>query len=223
MKVSGFLARLRGPVAFWALAGVALLASHDAIFMAQVGPGEQLTRTLREAGHDYWELASLLLAAVGIGVGLATLLRLRSLRRRADDLAGEQFDGFRTRRFTRALGLWAKLFAVVAGGFILQENLEHLTVHGHAPGLGALVGPEYPLAVPVIGLVTALAASSAESLRRTEQQLLDAIEAVLRSAFEHAPRRLTRPPPRFPARRMSPMAHAIAGRAPPSMLHLPGT
>ena len=219
MKVGRLLACLRGPIAFWALAGVALLASHDAIFLAQVGPGERLTQTLREAGHDYWGLASLLLASAGIILGLATLVRLRSLRRRADHLAGEQFDAVGHGRLKLALVMWAKLFALVACGFILQENAEHLLIHGHAPGLGALVGPEYPLAVPVIGLVTALAASLAAALRRTEQHLIAIIEAALH-LFGRPPRRITRPPFRLRAQRISPMAHAIAGRAPPSMLQL---
>jgi hypothetical protein len=37
--------QFRGPVAFWALAGIALLVSHDAIFFVQYGPGEALTRS----------------------------------------------------------------------------------------------------------------------------------------------------------------------------------
>ena len=40
----------RRSLAHVALAGVALLVSHDAVFLAQVGPGEALTRILRSAG-----------------------------------------------------------------------------------------------------------------------------------------------------------------------------
>lgn len=59
---------------------MALFLSHDAVFLAQVGPGEQLTRALREAGHDYWGWASLALALIGIAVG-ASALQLARLRR----------------------------------------------------------------------------------------------------------------------------------------------
>ena len=111
--------------------------------------------------------------------------------------------------------MWARLFAVVAFGFVLQENFEHLVVHGHSPGLGALVGPEYPLAVPVIGLISAIAASIAAALRGAEQGLLAAIQAALRHPFGQAPRRLMCPALRIAATRMSPLAHATAGRAPP--------
>ena len=213
MRISRVSAFVRGRFAFWALAGVALLASHDAIYLAQVGPGEPLARAMRHAGHDYWAAVSLLLAAVGIAAAITTLLRLRSLRRRAADLAHSAPD--KNGGQARMLSMWAKLFAVVAFGFVLQENVEHLVVHGHAPGLGALVGPEYPLAVPVIGLITAIAASIAAALRGAEQELLAAIQAGLRRPFGQAPRRLMRPSLRIAATRMSPLARATAGRAPP--------
>lgn len=214
------MAHIRGPLAFWALAGVALLVSHDAIFLAQMGPGEELTRALRQAGHDYWGLASLVLAALGIAAAIATVIRLLSLRRHVAELAGARGGRNRDGRFGRSLALWSRLFALVAIGFCLQENVEHLVVHGHVPGLGALVGPEYPLALPVIGVITAIAASIAAGLRGAEQDLLAAIAAALQS-FGHAPRRIARPLACLLPRRMSPMAHAIAGRAPPSPLHLP--
>ena len=214
MRISRVSAFVRGRFAFWALAGVAFLASHDAIYLAQVGPGEQLARAVRQAGHDYWAAVSLLLAAVGIAAAISTLLRLRSLRRRATGLAGSGSDRTGGSR-ARLLSMWAKLFAVVAFGFVLQENVEHLVVHGHAPGLGALVGPEYPLAVPVIGLISAIAASIAAALRGAEQELLAAIQAGLRRPLGQAPRRLMRPSLRIAATRMSPLARATAGRAPP--------
>ena len=57
------------------------------------------------------------------------------------------------------MGLWAPLFGLVAVAFAIQENVEHLAGHGHLIGLGALGGPEYPLALPVIALVTLVAAA----------------------------------------------------------------
>lgn len=68
MRLRALPTALRGPICFWALAGLALLLSHDAVFAAQMGPGEALTRTLRTAGHDYWGVASVALATIGVAV-----------------------------------------------------------------------------------------------------------------------------------------------------------
>ncbi|MEA2652468.1 MAG: hypothetical protein QOI85_2189, partial [Chloroflexota bacterium] len=109
--------------------------------------------------------------------------------------------------------IWLRLFAVVALGFVLQENVEHIISHGHAIGLGALLGPEYPLAIPVIGLVTALAALVATTVRRTEGALL----AIISAAQQRPARACSLPGPRgqLVLPRRSPLASAIAGRAPP--------
>ena len=86
MRIGRPLARIRGPFASWAAAGIALLVSHDAIFLVQIGPGQALVRSLREAGHEYWGLGSLLLGLVGLAFLAAVLLRLRGLRRQAHSL-----------------------------------------------------------------------------------------------------------------------------------------
>jgi len=53
MSMTAAPSRVREPIAFWALAGIALLVSHDAIFLAQIGPGEALAQVRRTAGHEY--------------------------------------------------------------------------------------------------------------------------------------------------------------------------
>lgn len=217
MGIARQLARVRGPVAFWGLAGVALFVSHDAVFLAQLGPGEVLARTLRQAGHDYWGLVSLILAVVGLAVLVGTLVRLRSLRRAADALSAAAIP--RTRPYVRRwLTAWARLLAVVAIGFVVQENIEHLIGHSHAPGLGALIGPEYPLALPVIALISGLAALVAAALSHAELALLAVIADAMRRFGARAPRRTLRPPLRLAAALPSPLARACAGRGPPWML-----
>ena len=218
MGMTRLLGRIRGPVAFWALAGVALLLSHDAVFLAQVGPGEGLARTLREAGHDYWGLASTALAIIGLATLTATLIRLRVLRRRAEALGATPIAASRTSYGARWLRVWARLLAVVAIGFLVQENVEHLIGHGHAPGLGALIGPEYPLALPVIGLITGFAGLVAAALGQAERTLLAVIADAIRRLFARAPRTTARPPLRLVAVLASPLAAAWAGRAPPRLL-----
>ncbi len=83
MGVIDRILRIPPRVAFWVLAGLALVIGHDAIFLVQMGPGEALTRALRDAGHGYWGAASAVVALVGVMAGLATLLRVILLRRRA--------------------------------------------------------------------------------------------------------------------------------------------
>ena len=217
MSIALLLARIRGPIALWTLAGVSLLASHDAIFLAQVGPGKALTNALREAGHDYWGTASLVLAAVGIAMFVTTLMRLRSLRHQAAASGPIPIAGSRVyiRHWLRA---WTRLLPVVAIGFLVQENIEHVIAHGHAPGLGALLGPEYPLAMPVMTLITGLAALVAAALRQTERSLLAVIADAMRHVISRAPRRTPRPPLRLAAVPRSPLSCAWAGRGPPPSL-----
>jgi hypothetical protein len=208
---------LRNRLAFWALAGLALFVAHDAIFLAQLGPGRQLVGVLRTAGHGYWTVASLALVAVALLAAIATTVRLRRLQRRATALAAAPR---RPRAYVRRLaGAWWRLALVVAVGFAIQENLEHVLTHGHAPGLGVLAGPEYPLALPIIGLVTGAAAAVAALVSRTQQALVEAIEAALRSAPRRAPRALPHPPVRLVAISGSILATRGAGRAPPALVH----
>lgn len=217
MRIGRPLARIRGPFAFWTAAGVALLVSHDAIFLVQIGPGQALVLTLREAGHEYWGLASLLLGLIGLAVLAATLLRLRGLRRQADSLGAAPLTPSRP-YLARWLAAWARLLVVVATGFLVQENIEHLIGHSHAPGLGALIGPEYPLALPVIALVSGLAALVAAALSHAELALLAVIADAIRQRLRRAPRRTFRPPLRLAAVLLAPLARAWAGRAPPGLL-----
>ena len=217
MRIARQLARIRGPVAFWGLAGVALLVSHDAVFLAQIGPGEGLARSLREAGHDYWGLASVVLALIGLATLAGTLSRLGGLRRTAAQLGAQRIS--RTRLYaTRWAAAWLRLLAVVAIGFGIQENVEHLLSHGHAPGLGALVGPEFPLAMPVIAFITGLAALVAAALGQAEHALLAVIADALRRFTTRAPRSTPRPPQGQAAVLLPPLARAWAGRAPPLTL-----
>src|SRR5687767_8946516 len=168
----------RNRLAFWALAGLVLFVAHDAIYLAQIGPGEALAATLRTAGHGYWGLASLVLTAVALVAAASIWLRMRRLRLRASGLGAARYSsGPLARRFVVA---WLRLSAVVAIGFVIQENVEHAIIHGHAPGVGALLGPEYPLALPVIGLIGAIAAAVAALVTRTQEALVLAIEAALR-------------------------------------------
>jgi hypothetical protein len=204
---------VRNRLAFWALAGLALFVAHDAVFLAQTGPGQALVAELRTAGHGYWTLASLLLIALSFIAGVSTWLRMRHLRQRASLLgAAPSRDRSCARRFVSA---WWRLAALVAIAFTVQENAEHLIAHGHAPIADVLVGPEYPLALPVIGLVTALAAALFALVARAQEALVAAIQAAMQRPIR-APRVGSRPPQRRSSRVGSILARRGAGRAPPA-------
>jgi hypothetical protein len=205
--------RVRGTLAFWALAGVALLVSHDAVFLVQVGPGEGLARALRTAGHDYWGAASLRIAGVGLVAALAIVARLSALRRTAHSLGAVPSPNRGYLR--RAARSWVALLLIVATGFVIQESAEHLVLHGHPIGLGALVGPEYPLALPVIAAITALAGLVAAAVAGVERSLLAGIADAL-SRLPRAPLGAPMRPPLATAHRSSVLSRPGASRAPPA-------
>ena len=215
MRFMGFTTRIAASIspriAFWALAAVVLLASHDAIFMAQLGPGESLTRALRGAGHGYWAATSMLIAVVGAIVVVHWMLRIVRLARRA---RGVPRAGHGAHRI-RFAATWSRLFVVVAIGFLVQENVEHALAHGHIPALGALVGPEYPLAMPVLAAFTAIAALIVASLGAVERDLITIIAAALRRSRLRAPRALPRPGRPVAPHRAPDISDNVAGRAPP--------
>lgn len=217
MKPTRSVRRLPPRLAFWALAGIALLASHDLIWLAQTGPGEALTTTLRRGGHSYWGAASSILTFAGLAAATWAVIRILQLGRSSGSADVPMRTGVRP-YVRRAGGAWLRLFAVVATGFVLQENLEHAVTHGHGLWAGALLGPEYPLALPVVATITLMAALVAAAFVTAERILL----ARLASGGPRlrAPRCVQRP-----ARRLGLSgavdAHTHAGRGPPTLLVSP--
>lgn len=205
--------RVRPRLAFWVAAGLSLLVSHDAVFLLQSGPAEGIVRIVRGPGHAWWSVASLLLLAIGAVAGAAAVGHLARLRRQARSIGAAAY-GVRPRglRFSFVL-----LLAAVLAAFLIQENVEHYLAHGHVIGLGALVGPEYPLAVPVIAAVSTLAALVASLVAGTEEALERAIASAL--ARRRSPRRISGiHPERAQGRRGQVMAGAGASRAPPILV-----
>ena len=211
MRIRAALVSHRRAIAFWAVAALTLLATHDLVFLIQLGPGEELARLLRSAGHGYWGLASTIIGLAGIGVGLAAALRLRALRRRAAGLPATPIGSQGVRDI---LPIWGRLLAVVAIGFVVQENVEHFIAHGHVMGLAALAGPEYPLATPVIGLISLAAAIVVGLFVHHERALLASIEAALHVSLGPV-RALVRAPGQLRVHPATGLAQPGAGRAPP--------
>lgn len=206
-------------LAFWALAAVSLLVSHDAIWLVQLGAGEDLAAALRSGGHGYWGVASVALGVSGLAGVTAVGRHLWHLRRAANRVASTTALRPRGASYlSRVSRAWAWLLVLVLIGFVLQENVEHTLTHGQAPGFGALLGPEHPLAIPVIAAITLIGALLASVVLVIEEALL----AIIRGDDQRRrpPRRLLRPEPGLRRSAMSrPRAHT--GRAPPGLL-VPG-
>jgi hypothetical protein len=206
---------MRKRATFWALAAVAWFVSHDAVFFAQLGPGAGLSRSLREAGHDYWAVAAGALLAIGALAAVLTTARIRRLETHARAVGARPTTSSPMPYLLRTARAWLALFTVVTLAFAVQENLEHLRTHAHLIGSGAVMGPEYPLALPVIALITLAAALLAAAVAGVERALVEAIAAARSNDGTRAPRQLYRAPARVAARTATPMAGASAGRAPP--------
>lgn len=215
MKPMPRLPSIPARLVFWGLAAASLVVSHDAVWTLQVGPGKALADAMRHAGHDYWGPASVGIAAAVALVAFVTLRRLVRLARRADELNASRPSVARPPLLRRAATNWLRLAVVVAIGFVVQENLEHALSHGHVPWIGALVGPEYPLALPVIAAITLVAAVVATVATTAERVLLARIEAA--SLGLRAPRRLRRHGSGVVVRVGAALSRANAGRAPPSL------
>lgn len=203
-------------VGFWLAAAAALLVAHDAVLVVQTGPGRAAAAALRSGGHAYWPIASWLIVAASAacaawwGWRLATLSRLG---RAARERGGEPADG--RRWAARAVRVWPRLFVVVAVAFLVQENVEHAVAHGHVIGLGALLGQEYPLALPVLTAISGLAACLAALVREREAELIGRIGATrpVRNRGNADARPFRSDPSR--SRPRGPLAQRGAGRAPP--------
>ena len=203
-------------IVFWALAAVTLLVSHDAVWLVQMGPGERLASAMRASQHGYWAIASVVILVVAVLAATATVARAVRLARRARRLAAP-VPAVRARSVLgRAVVGWVRLLAVVGIGFAIQENVEHWLSHGHLLGFGAITGPEYPLAIPVLSAVTAVAALLGALVRSVEAELVAGIAAALSRL--RPPRIARRAPDPIHLRRRPAMAGSDAGRAPPVLL-----
>jgi hypothetical protein len=171
---------------FWALALLALVVAHDAVYLATFG--SEYSDAMAATGHGYWVTYVLLALVLGgiplllTGLGLLALRR-RIARTRAglpgpaprDPAAGPSYLG-------ELAGLLPRLATVLVAGFLLQENLESLAAGHGLPGLHALAGP---LTMPVLVLVAALVAAAGALLRWRERVLVARLAAARAAAARH--------------------------------------
>lgn len=168
-------ARVLGAIRFLLLAVGCLAVAHDAVFAAEYGLGGGFVRAMSEGGHDgYWPVFTVVATSALTLLGLWSAVRIGRLvvssgpsRPSVGSAEAVRSHAHRSAPAyrTELRRLWLALFALTTTAFAVQENVEHLAGHHHLIGLGALVGPEYPLALPVIGLVTFAAAAIGAAVR----------------------------------------------------------
>jgi hypothetical protein len=177
------MARIRLAV----LAVVGLFVGHTAVYLAQYGPGRSFAVAMTSGNHDGYWLAFIVVATTGATVlALRTAVRLwclRSAARQVHEVDPRRPDALPAPSYRRVVGQLARILVpVLILGYAVQENLEHIVGHGHVLGLGALVGPENPLALPVLSVVAVA---------------LAAVGAIVRWRIAVLSRRLTPRPARF--------------------------
>lgn len=206
---------MRRRIAFWVVAAVTLVMAHDLVYAVQLGRGRGLADALHSAGHAYLPLASTLVGVAGLVLCGAWLLRLRGLASRAvttDDTRAPR----RALTFRRYLALFCRLLGLVTLAFLLQENAEHFVSHGHLPGLAALLGPEYPLAIPVLVAASLVGAIIAGLVRERERTLLARIAQTASPRRRDAVVARRRPQTELLGWASALLARPDLGRAPPA-------
>ena len=87
------------------------------------------------------------------------------------------------------LRTWAVLTLLALAGFLVQENLEHLTRHGHLPLLEPLLSGQYVAVIPAFVGLGLLLAAAGLAIGTTLQGLERAVR-VLHAAGRRPPRRI---------------------------------
>jgi hypothetical protein len=202
---------------------VSVFVAHDGVYIAQYGLGGHLAEVMTARGHDtYWPalvgLALIASALLAIGA-LRVIARLR-WRLRGTPTSLPASPGTPSWR-PEVIRIWRILFPLTVLAFAIQENLEALSSQGIVPGIDALIGPDAPLALPVLALVT-LALAALGGLVRWRIAILEARVARIRAG--RRPRILDRSPAREWRLVDSIAPHRWtadrrdAGRAPPASL-----
>jgi len=150
-------ARRAGQLRLGVLTVVGLLTAHTATFAVQYGTGERFAQAMSASGHDtWWAPASLAVLVTGFVLLVQTVggLAHLELQARRSAIAGSWDRSEQPSPWSAIGAIWRVLLPLVTVLFLVTENIEHLLSQGHLLGLEALGGPEYPLALPILAVVT---------------------------------------------------------------------
>lgn len=176
---------------------VGLVLVHDGVFLRTYG--DDRAAALAATGHpQVWGSTVLGLIGLGLGVAIVAGVGLWRMARRAGPLppgtpaAPRRVDG----TLRGLLGEWASLAASIALSFMLQEDIEHLSVHQALPGLGVFGSPAYHDGLAILALVTFLLAATRTLFHSTRARVLARIGAA-----SPRPRPRSAPVRRYPGER----------------------
>ncbi|HLX35126.1 MAG TPA: hypothetical protein VKR30_07780 [Candidatus Limnocylindrales bacterium] len=204
-----------------------LVLAHSIVFLVRYGSayGEELAHN----GHDLaWSIAVWASIVLGVGLALAGAIQLVRLARAANRTASiapkrsptaAEIGRLDPRAFVRSwLRIGGGLAIAVAILLTTQENIERAGVGLTVPGVGLLVSPEYPWAVPIV-VGVGLAVGFVLALFRWRRGVLVARLAAARRAALVGRTSALRPRiPWVEPRHAAIVAHQIAGRAPPAVV-----
>ena len=165
---SGGARRARDGLRLCLLTFASLVIGHEVAYHVHHGAGAEFDARMTALGHDaFWPAFALLALSGAIVLGLLAAARLLRLWLRIRALsAPPQPAGNRAGSYRRSLArIWAIVFPATAIGFAIQENIEHAVAGAGLIGLDALGGHAYPMALPVLALVTLLVAAVGAALR----------------------------------------------------------
>ena len=163
-------ARAWQAIRFAALAIIALLVAHDAVFALRFGVGQGMDAAMSESGHDgWWTPLTIAVAILGGVLAAGACVRVVGLSTRLGAQAAGRARGVDCGAMAappaepavasvrevaygpELLRLWRGLLACVTAALVVQENLEHLLSQGQLPGLEPLAGP---LTIPALVVVS---------------------------------------------------------------------
>lgn len=168
--------------AFAGMAAVAFVLAHNLVFLASYGTAYQ--DALSRTGHDdAWGTAVLVVLGLGVLLLVSATWRLHALGVLARGSALRAYQPPATGELAGYLGrLWLRLTLATTLWFVVQENLEHLRIGEHLPGLSVLASSEYPNALLILAAV-ALGVAVVGALFRWRRDALVARIAAARQRW----------------------------------------
>jgi hypothetical protein len=209
--------RLAATVA--ALSPVSLVLSHNLSFLAAYGAGANAA--LLATGHDAaWTSAVRGVISVTVLLGMLAVIRVASLWRTAHRLERERAASAPADWHALArtvLTIWVWLALVTAVWFLVQENVERISIGQSLPGLGPLIENGLAGPLPIIAAVSLVVALIGGLFRWGTVTLRARIAAATPARPRHRPGRVRRPDA-LAHRRSSVLSRNLGLRAPPTPL-----
>jgi hypothetical protein len=178
------------------LAALVSIVGHEVALSLGNDPMARLSGSLRATEHGPgWLITVVTVAFAAVAALVIAAWRINSLRRRLLAASSAVPWSVAPAR-ADVLRAWLRIFTLAILAFLLQENLEHLLVHGHAPLFEPLVAGQYVATLPIFAALALLSAATSLRLGRRIDHLAAAVLAAARHATR-APRRVSRPSARL--------------------------